>query len=912
MELKDKRTEKEVSFKPAFIQIDFQITAKCNAKCMFCQCWRDSANLAAKDLPGEKWIESAQKLKDFTNVDLVCIGGGEPLLYPHLFQVLKGLRRLEIPSVVVTNGSLFSEENCKKIIDSGVGHIDFSLDSFSGKHNRMRGFPGLFEKCCEAMDTLKRISPKISLGVSTLICGENISELPEFTEWSLGNLPIDAINFQAYNQVVDYSGNNWWEKSPLWPKNRETVIRVMDCLIKKGEEGARIANNPIQLEKFKRYFLNPESKLNIKCPAGAFNFSVSHQGNIIGCIAESPLGNIKESNPVDVYKQKFGNIRQKASQCKENCHFLINCYFPLHWKRWNSIVKDMVKEGEEDYKPGKVILPPEIKEITSVPVEGYPDLINHKDYSHLDSIGKYKDSFENRRMPSTPEGLPQIYLCGDSSEVHRWGVDLEENDFFKQLDKLKQLSREKLVYHTVVGVRRTNFYRLGKIYNLIRRAKEEKEVDFPKFKIKPFKGVKERFYRYLTVINSFAKKEGVEFRITDKRLDQLLGIIEESQKQKGLEENDFWRALGPVCKDAFIGPRFILLDLAGRCNLDCVYCRRFSPWNKEYWRKQHPELSGFIDFEVVKNVLLDAKEMGVETVLLVGGGEPTLHPKFKEIIELISKLGMKFNFSTNGVLLGLYNNYLVDGHCDSVTVSLSFASKKSFSSIRPTSNSKVMKNIEKNVKKLAKLKASRKAAYPGIIALYAICKYNYKEILKMVAQAKKIGADTIWFQLTHLEDFSRDKLYIEAKEMEKVKELLSRAKALAQKKGLSFNSFIEFEMNHYDQKRGDWSKKGLLKQGCFVGWHFSFIHLRQEVFMCCGAKTVGILDKGGRGFKDLWFSDAYRRYRNDGLIMHRENPLTIYGKPLYEKYCDSCDNHDQNTKMLKLIKKYKLAEFVQR
>jgi MoaA/NifB/PqqE/SkfB family radical SAM enzyme len=304
--------------------------------------------------------------------------------------------------------------------------------------------------------------------------------------------------------------------------------------------------------------------------------------------------------------------------------------------------------------------------------------------------------------------------------------------------------------------------------------------------------------------------------------------------------------------------------------------------------------------------------MGVETVLLVGGGEPTLHPKFKEIIELIGKLGMKFNFSTNGVLLGLYNNYLVDGHCDSVTVSLSFASKKSFSSIRPTSNSKVMKNIEKNVKKLAKLKASRKAAYPGIIALYAICKYNYKEILKMVAQAKKIGADTIWFQLTHLEDFSRDKLYIEAKEMEKVKELLSRAKALAQKKGLSFNSFIEFEMNHYDQKRGDWSKKGLLKQGCFVGWHFSFIHLRQEVFMCCGAKTVGILDKGGRGFKDLWFSDAYRRYRNDGLIMHRENPLTIYGKPLYEKYCDSCDNHDQNTKMLKLIKKYKLAEFVQR
>lgn len=912
MEAKDKKAVKKNNFKPAFIQIDFQITAKCNAKCTFCQCWRDSANFGTKDLPGEKWIESAEKLKDFTNVELVCIGGGEPLLYPDLFQVLKGLHRLEIPSVVVTNGSLFSEENCRKIIDSGVGHIDFSLDSFPGKHNQMRGFPGLFEKCRKAMDTLKRFSPEISLGVSTLICGENIAELPEFTEWSLANLPIDAINFQAYNQVVNYSGSNWWEKSPLWPKNRETVIRVMDYLAKRAKEGAKIANAPIQLEKFKRYFLNPESKLNIKCPAGAFNFSVSHRGGIIGCIAEPSVGNIKNNNSVDVYKQKFGDIRQKASQCKENCHFLINCYFPLHWKRWNNIVKDMVKDGEEAYRPGKIIFPPEAKKITSTSLKDYPALINYKDYSHLDLIGKYKDSFENRMMPYTSEDLPQIYLCGDTSEVHRWGVDLEENDFFKQIDKLRELSWQKLVYHTVVGVRRTSFYRLDKIYGLIKKVRGEEGVNFPKFNIKPFSDIKERFYRYLAMINSSTKKEGVEFRITDRQLEPLMGIIEDDFKQQDFNEKEFLRALGPVCKDVFIGPHFILLDLAGRCNLDCVYCRRFSSWNKEYWSRQHKDLAGFIDFEVVENVLLDAKEIGVETVLLVGGGEPTLHPKFKEIIELISKLGMKFNFSTNGALLGLYNDYLVDVHCDSVTVSLSFASKKSFSSIRPTSNRKIMRNIEDSVKKLAELKSKRGVAHPGIIALYAICKYNYKEILKMVTHAKKIGADTIWYQLTHLEDFSRDKLYIEAKEMKKVRELLSRAKVLSQKKGLVFNSFIEFEMNHYDQQRGDWSKKGLLEQGCFVGWHFSFVHLRQEIFMCCGAKAIGILNKKGRGFKDLWFSDIYRRYRNDGLIMHRENPFTIYGKPLYDEYCDSCDNHDQNIRMLNLVKKYRLAEFVQR
>jgi hypothetical protein len=82
--------------------------------------------------------------------------------------------------------------------------------------------------------------------------------------------------------------------------------------------------------------------------------------------------------------------------------------------------------------------------------------------------------------------------------------------------------------------------------------------------------------------------------------------------------------------------------------------------------------------------------------------------------------------------------------------------------------------------------------------------------------------------------------------------------------------------------------------------------------MCCGAKTVGILNEQGKGFKELWYSDIYRRYRNDALVMHTENPLTLYGEPLYGKYCDSCDNHDQNTMMIDLLHKFGLFSYVDR
>ncbi len=899
-------------FKPPFIQADFQITGRCNARCIFCKCW-EIPYYKQTDLPGKIWIDTAKRLKDFTAVEYICIGGGEPFLYKDIFAVVEGINKLDIRTVVVTNGSLLSYDNCKKILDAGIKHIDVSLDNFSGKHNMMRRFPGLFEKCIEAISVLKKINPKLSLGISTLISEGNIHDIPEFLEWVLKELPVDVINFQAYNRVVTYEGADWWEDDFLWPKNKEAIIHTMDYLSKRTKEGARIGNHPLQLEKFKNYFINPQSNLNIKCPAGTFNLSVSYNGDIIGCIAEGMVGNITTDDPIKIYREVFPAVRGKAAFCNENCHFLINCYFPLHWKRWSQLLEGMVGENEKvGYKPGKVILPPEVKEIAPSQLKDFPAIIRYAEHQNLDVIGKY-DGLGNRKLPHPhPRDIPCVYLCGDTSEVHRWGVYLDENDFFKQLDILRQLSTQKAIYHTIVGVRRTNFHRLHKIHSLIKTIRAQQGIKISPFVIKPLKGIKERFYRYLKEINAGSKDEGIEFRIVDNQLDKLLTVIEGNAERANFNEGNFLRALGPVCKDVFVGPRYLLLDLAGRCNLDCVYCRMFSPWIKKQFEQEHPEWFRFLDFEVIKNVLFEAKELGIETVLLVGRGEPTFHPDFLRIINLIKGLGMNFNLSTNGALLDLYNDYLVDGECGTVTASLSFASKKTFKLIRPTSDSKMISRIENNVKQLSRLKRKKRTPLPCIVALYAICKYNYKEIVKMAIHAKRLGANVIWYQLVHLEDFSRDKLYMTKEDMEDVRKLLREAKALCKTIRLGFHSFIEFEMAHYDEKKGDWSKEGLLHQGCFVGWHFVFINLTKEVFMCCGGKVVGMVDRQGKGLMDLWFSDIYRRYRNDGLIMHRENPLTLYGKPLYDAYCDSCDNHDQNMAMMNMLRECGLKTFVER
>ncbi|AJF61844.1 TPA: radical SAM protein [Candidatus Woesearchaeota archaeon] len=562
------------------------------------------------------------------------------------------------------------------------------------------------------------------------------------------------------------------------------------------------------------------------------------------------------------------------------------------------------------YGSGKIIIPPEVREIAKKGIPTYPDIIKYSE--KLDVIGKY-ENIEDRKFPlPSSKNIPLIYLCGDTSENHRWGVDLDENDFFKQVDKLKEAVSKNQEHHIIIGIRRTNFHRLYRIIGLVMEIKGE-NADIPKFNILPLVDIKSRFYAYLSNLSRACLKQGIEFRIIDSQLDELLSVIENNSRSTGFNMGAFLRTLGPVVKDVFSGPENILLDLSGKCNLDCVYCRKFSPWNKKYWDDQHSELFGMLDIEIVENSLKEAKELGAENVFLVGGAEPTMHPQFGEILKITKDLGLNLDLVTNGSMLHLYKKQIVEyGNCQSINVSLSYASEKSWKLVRPNSPLKLMKKIEDNILELSQLKKDHNVRHPFIQALYVINQYNFTEIVDMAYHAKKIGADKIWYQLVHLENFSVDKLYMKKSDMDFVKKELEKAREVCKEIGIEFHSFIEFEIKHYDKNSGSWGNKGLLSQGCYVGWCFTYVSLRREVFMCCGARMIGLLEKDGSGLKDVWLSDAYTRYRNDGLIMHKENPLTLYGRLLYDDYCDSCDNHDQNTMMVDAALNYDLLRFVER
>lgn len=94
-----------------------------------------------------------------------------------------------------------------------------------------------------------------------------------------------------------------------------------------------------------------------------------------------------------------------------------------------------------------------------------------------------------------------------------------------------------------------------------------------------------------------------------------------------------------------VAPQTIEADLTdGFCNQGCTHCCFGS--NQSQPMEQ-------IDPEVLMGALTEAYGLGTRAVELVGGGEPTTHPKVREIIEGITEIGdgdMEVGIITNGVL----------------------------------------------------------------------------------------------------------------------------------------------------------------------------------------------------------------------------------------------------------------------
>lgn len=89
------------------------------------------------------------------------------------------------------------------------------------------------------------------------------------------------------------------------------------------------------------------------------------------------------------------------------------------------------------------------------------------------------------------------------------------------------------------------------------------------------------------------------------------------------------------------GPARLVVELANICNLHCSYCLRDED-------ALYHTPANFFPVDLLRRVMADARAAFGASHVMFTGGEPTLHPQFREIIAAVGEQGLKCSFVTNG------------------------------------------------------------------------------------------------------------------------------------------------------------------------------------------------------------------------------------------------------------------------
>ena len=141
----------------------------CNLRCSFCDLWE------GKELvPVDKAVRLFDEARAI-GTRTVVLTGGEPLLHPGLFTMVRAAKDRGMGVNVTTNGTLV-ERHYAALLASGVDSLSFSIDGLPETHDRLRGQKGAHRRTWHAL--LKTLHDrKIGANVYFVVTNQNVREL---------------------------------------------------------------------------------------------------------------------------------------------------------------------------------------------------------------------------------------------------------------------------------------------------------------------------------------------------------------------------------------------------------------------------------------------------------------------------------------------------------------------------------------------------------------------------------------------------------------------------------------------------------------------------------------------------------------------------------------------------------------
>jgi len=293
------------------LSMEIEFNRNCNFNCIYCYVQDDSHD--RKELSGEEARDVIIQARELGARKLIVLGG-EPMLYPHIMEMVGFVREQGMEIELFTNGANISEAVAKKLCDNGVVVV-LKMNTMDEKlQDLLSGRKGAYKNIHNAFENLRKAGypEKTQMGVSTIICRQNFDELIDMWVW----LRDQKIN--PYFEMITPQGNA-----------RENGLLEVESLEVK-ELFERISK--IDSEKY-GYNWKPQPPLvGGQCLRHQFSCAVNAFGDVLPCIGVTiPVGNIREARLANILKDSeviegLRNYKKTIKGPCSKCESRDECY----------------------------------------------------------------------------------------------------------------------------------------------------------------------------------------------------------------------------------------------------------------------------------------------------------------------------------------------------------------------------------------------------------------------------------------------------------------------------------------------------------------------------------------------------------------------------------------------------------
>jgi AdoMet-dependent heme synthase len=300
----------------------WEVTGACNLRCIHCHA------TSGKAAPDELTTDEGKKLIDMlaatSEFRTLIYTGGEPLVRPDIFTLLRHSQKAGLANIIATNGTMIDEEMAFKLKDHGVVCNAISIDAADPQtHDSIRNKPGAFELALRAIEATKKAG--ILLQINTTAMEYNMSHLPELIDFA----DDCGAGIMLMYQLVAVGRGEKIEKATL----KKSANKYLSELISEKQRNTKTIIEPVAGPQYWPYLLEKNGIRNGKllklaghlfhgCAAGRGFVYIKANGDVWPCpFVEINAGNIRDLSFDRIYREApvFQQLRRREELLKGVC-----------------------------------------------------------------------------------------------------------------------------------------------------------------------------------------------------------------------------------------------------------------------------------------------------------------------------------------------------------------------------------------------------------------------------------------------------------------------------------------------------------------------------------------------------------------------------------------------------------------